>query len=32
MDVTYVRSRRLRRDVWILLATIPSLLRGGGAR
>jgi lipopolysaccharide/colanic/teichoic acid biosynthesis glycosyltransferase len=32
MDVSYVRNRRLRRDVWILLATIPSLLRGGGAR
>jgi lipopolysaccharide/colanic/teichoic acid biosynthesis glycosyltransferase len=32
MDVTYVRSRRLRLDVWILLATLPALLRGGGAR
>jgi lipopolysaccharide/colanic/teichoic acid biosynthesis glycosyltransferase len=32
MDVTYVRNRRLSRDVWILLATIPALLRGGGAR
>jgi lipopolysaccharide/colanic/teichoic acid biosynthesis glycosyltransferase len=32
MDVDYVRSRRLRGDLRILLATIPSLLRGGGAR
>ena len=32
MDVTYVRTRRLRLDLWILLVTIPSLLRGGGAR
>jgi hypothetical protein len=27
-----VRTRRLRLDLWILLFTIPSLLRGGGAR
>jgi lipopolysaccharide/colanic/teichoic acid biosynthesis glycosyltransferase len=32
MDVDYVRSRRLRGDLRILLATIPSLLRGDGAR
>ena len=32
MDVAYVRSRRLRLDLWILLVTIPSMLRGGGAR
>ena len=32
MDVAYVRSRGLRLDLWILLVTIPSLLRGGGAR
>ena len=32
MDLAYVRDRCLRLDLWILLATIPSLLRGGGAR
>jgi lipopolysaccharide/colanic/teichoic acid biosynthesis glycosyltransferase len=32
MDVDYVRSRRLRLDLWILLATVPSMLRGDGAR
>jgi lipopolysaccharide/colanic/teichoic acid biosynthesis glycosyltransferase len=32
LDVDYVRTRRLRLDLWILLFTIPSLLRGGGAR
>ena len=32
MDVTYVRTRRLSLDLRILLATIPVLLRGGGAR
>jgi lipopolysaccharide/colanic/teichoic acid biosynthesis glycosyltransferase len=32
MDVDYVRTRRLSRDLWILLVTVPSLLRGGGAR
>jgi len=32
MDVAYVRGRRLSVDLRILLATIPSLLRGGGAR
>jgi lipopolysaccharide/colanic/teichoic acid biosynthesis glycosyltransferase len=32
MDMDYVRSRRLSLDLWILLVTVPSLLRGGGAR
>jgi lipopolysaccharide/colanic/teichoic acid biosynthesis glycosyltransferase len=32
LDVDYVRTRRLRLDLWILIFTIPSLLRGGGAR
>lgn len=32
LDVDYVRNRRLRRDVGILFRTVPSLLRGGGAR
>jgi lipopolysaccharide/colanic/teichoic acid biosynthesis glycosyltransferase len=32
LDLEYVQSRRLRGDVAILLATIPSLLRGDGAR
>ena len=32
LDLAYVRSRRLRLDLWILIFTIPSLLRGGGAR
>lgn len=32
MDLAYVRDRCLRLDLWILLVTIPSLLRGGGAR
>jgi lipopolysaccharide/colanic/teichoic acid biosynthesis glycosyltransferase len=32
LDVEYVRSRRLSRDLLILLATIPSMLRGDGAR
>jgi lipopolysaccharide/colanic/teichoic acid biosynthesis glycosyltransferase len=32
MDVAYVQDRRLSLDVRLLLATIPSLLRGGGAR
>jgi lipopolysaccharide/colanic/teichoic acid biosynthesis glycosyltransferase len=32
MDVDYVRNRRLGLDVRILLATIPSLIRGDGAR
>jgi lipopolysaccharide/colanic/teichoic acid biosynthesis glycosyltransferase len=32
LDVAYVRSRRLGADVRILLATLPSMLRGGGAR
>lgn len=32
MDVDYVRRRRLRLDLRILLFTVPSLLRGGGAR
>jgi lipopolysaccharide/colanic/teichoic acid biosynthesis glycosyltransferase len=31
-DVEYVRGRRLSRDLAILLATIPSMLRGDGAR
>lgn len=29
LDVRYVRTRRLRNDLRILLVTIPSLLRGG---
>jgi lipopolysaccharide/colanic/teichoic acid biosynthesis glycosyltransferase len=32
MDLLYVQHRRLRLDLWILLITIPSLLRGDGAR
>ncbi len=32
MDVEYVRTRRLRLDLWILFFTLPSLLRGDGAR
>jgi lipopolysaccharide/colanic/teichoic acid biosynthesis glycosyltransferase len=32
LDLEYVRSRRLLGDVAILLATVPSLLRGDGAR
>lgn len=32
LDLEYVRSRRLGLDVRILLATVPSMLRGGGAR
>lgn len=32
LDVEYVRTRRLSGDVRILLATIPSMLRGDGAR
>ena len=32
LDLQYVRDRRLGLDVWILLSTVPSLLRGGGAR
>lgn len=32
MDVDYVRRRRLATDLAILLGTVPSLLRGGGAR
>jgi lipopolysaccharide/colanic/teichoic acid biosynthesis glycosyltransferase len=32
MDVAYVRGRRLSVDLWILLATVPALLRGDGAR
>lgn len=32
LDIEYVRSRRLSRDVAILLATIPSMLRHDGAR
>jgi lipopolysaccharide/colanic/teichoic acid biosynthesis glycosyltransferase len=32
MDMEYVRTRRLRRDLSILLWTVPSLLRGDGAR
>ena len=32
MDVDYVRSRTLRRDLLILLRTVPVLFRGGGAR
>jgi lipopolysaccharide/colanic/teichoic acid biosynthesis glycosyltransferase len=32
MDMEYVRTRRLSRDLSILLWTVPSLLRGDGAR
>ena len=32
MDMEYVRTRDLRLDLRILLMTVPSLLRGGGAR
>jgi lipopolysaccharide/colanic/teichoic acid biosynthesis glycosyltransferase len=32
MDVAYVRGRRFSRDLRILVATIPALLRGDGAR
>ena len=32
LDLEYVRDRRLQLDLQILLATVPSLLRGGGAR
>ncbi len=32
MDVEYVRNQRLSRDIAILLATIPSMLRGDGAQ
>jgi lipopolysaccharide/colanic/teichoic acid biosynthesis glycosyltransferase len=32
LDLEYVRRRRLRLDLYILLFTIPTLLRGDGAR
>jgi lipopolysaccharide/colanic/teichoic acid biosynthesis glycosyltransferase len=32
LDLQYLRTRCLARDLWLLLLTIPSLLRGGGAR
>ncbi len=32
LDLEYVRDRRLGRDLSILIATIPALLRGDGAR
>jgi lipopolysaccharide/colanic/teichoic acid biosynthesis glycosyltransferase len=32
LDLRYVRDRRLGLDLRILLSTVPSLLRGGGAR
>jgi lipopolysaccharide/colanic/teichoic acid biosynthesis glycosyltransferase len=32
MDMEYVRTRNLRLDIRLLLGTVPSLLRGGGAR
>jgi len=32
MDLEYVRTRSLAGDVALLLATVPALLRGGGAR
>jgi len=32
LDLTYVQQRRLRTDIGILARTVPSLLRGGGAR
>jgi lipopolysaccharide/colanic/teichoic acid biosynthesis glycosyltransferase len=32
LDVRYVEHRTLRRDIVILLRTIPSLLGGGGSR
>jgi lipopolysaccharide/colanic/teichoic acid biosynthesis glycosyltransferase len=32
LDLVYVRTRRFSRDLRILLVTIPSMLRGDGAR
>jgi lipopolysaccharide/colanic/teichoic acid biosynthesis glycosyltransferase len=32
LDVEYVRRRTLSLDLWILLTTVPSMLRGDGAR
>ena len=32
LDVTYVRHRNFRHELGILVRTMPSLLRGGGAR
>ena len=32
LDLLYIRNRTLRRDLVILLRTVPALLRGGGAR
>lgn len=32
LDMDYIRRRRLRLDLYILAFTIPSLLRGDGAR
>ena len=32
LDLEYVRNRRLRTDLRILMATVPSLIRGDGAR
>jgi lipopolysaccharide/colanic/teichoic acid biosynthesis glycosyltransferase len=32
MDLEYVRNRSLRGDLTILLATVPALFRGDGAR
>jgi lipopolysaccharide/colanic/teichoic acid biosynthesis glycosyltransferase len=32
LDVTYVHHRTLRLNLWILLMTLPTILRGDGAR
>jgi lipopolysaccharide/colanic/teichoic acid biosynthesis glycosyltransferase len=32
LDVTYVRERTLRRDLMIILRTVPALVRSDGAR
>jgi lipopolysaccharide/colanic/teichoic acid biosynthesis glycosyltransferase len=32
LDLEYVRTRSLSGDISLLLATVPALLRGGGAR
>jgi len=31
LDLKYIRERSLLLDVWILLRTIPAVLRGTGA-
>jgi lipopolysaccharide/colanic/teichoic acid biosynthesis glycosyltransferase len=32
LDLTYVRTRNLAGDLSILVRTVPSMLRGTGAR